>query len=258
MKNTAARVIITILSLVTIAAILVGLYIHVLGKKFKFMGNIGGMGTTSDEVSFEDIPDEIFFDVDAAKIHVEEGDELSLNYSLPEAAKPDIEMKNGKLTVKSKISGPLTPFGMGKDFDIELTVPKGSSFKTLSIDQKAGDISVESLNMGKILIRADAGDIKLDEIKVNEVEIEVDAGNISISDLETGKAVVEADAGNLEISDSKISDIKAKIDAGNIEAHDSTIGSGSCKTDFGNVELNGNIGSVSVKSSVGNATINGR
>ncbi len=250
--------IITILSLVTIAAILVGLYIHVFSKKFNFKGSMGSMGTASDEVRFEDIPDEIYFDVDAAKIHVEEGDELSLEYNLPEAAKPNIEMKKGKLTVISKISGPFTPFGMGKDFDIQLTVPEGTSLKILSIDQKAGDISVESLRLGKLSIKADAGDISLDEIKANELEIEVDAGNISLSEFETGKAVIEADAGNLSISDSHISDIKAKIDAGNIESHDSSIGSGSCKTDFGNVELSGEIGSVSVKSSVGNATINGR
>ncbi len=253
MKNTAARVIITVLSILTIAAILVGLYIHVFGRGFSFKGSLG---TVSDKVSFDEMPDEIYFDIDASRIRVEEGDELSIEYRLPETAKPEIEMKNGKLTFKSKISDPITPFRMGKEMDVTVTLPGDLMLKSFSIKQDAGNISVEELNTGKFMINADAGDISIDEIKADDIGITVDAGNISVSKLEADRFTLDADAGNVRISDSRIGDIDAKIDAGNIESKGSVIESGSCRSEFGNIDLNGEIGDVSVKTSVGNASVN--
>ncbi len=253
MKNTAARVIITILSILTIAAILLGLYIHVFGRGFSFTGSLG---TVSDKVSFDEMPDEIYFDVDASRIRVEEGDELSIEYKLPETAKPEIGMKNGKLTFKSKFSDPISSFRMGREMDIIVTLPGNLMLKSFSINQDAGNISVEALNTGKFIIKADAGDISLDEIKADDAAITVDAGNVSVSKLEADRFTVDADAGNLSISDSRIADIDAKIDAGNIETQRSAIESGSCRSEFGNIDLKGDIGDVSVKTSVGNASVN--
>ena len=251
--NAASRVIITIMSVLTIAAILAGLYIHVFGKKQLF---IDGAVSVSDTVNLDGKVDEISVDMDYADLSIETGDDFSVEYNLPD--KPQIDLQNGKLTVKSKVSVPFNGFNMKPGYKIEVVIPEGSDLKNLDLEMDAGKVSVEGIRTKKFRIHSDAGDIDLDDIKADAFEIDTDAGNIEINELETEKMKVDADAGNLKVKDSTIDSLDAHIDAGNIEVHDSTVNSGSCKTDFGNVSLNGNIGDVRVKSSVGNAEINGK
>lgn len=255
MNNTAARVITTVLCLVTIAAILVGLYIHVFSRKISFKKT----AMTSGQNDYDEAVEEIKIDVDAANIVIEEGDKFSVEYNLPENAEPVVEFKNGVYSFKSKMSMHLAPFDIGNDMKVEVTVPEGTDLKSIFLELDAGNVSLEGLKTDKIRIESKAGNIEMDEMKTDTLEIESNAGNITISDLKTDKAKLEIDAGNIEIKDSEIDNIEASTDAGNVTVNDSTVNSGMCRTDFGNVELTGKIGEgVRAKTSVGNATINGR
>ena len=275
MKNTAARVIITVMSLLTIVAIVVGLFIHVFGggrlirraetvsegEAYDRAYGIGNLFKRSEMISdsmiFDEEVDEIYIEVDAADITVEDGDRLSVEYKLPDVMKPAIEVKKGKLSFVSRLKGPFSPFDMGKGASVEITVPEGTKLDSFSINLDAGRVSAGSFDTGKFIINSDAGDMEIEEMKVGSFEIRTDAGNLKISDLTADRADLSLDAGNVIIRDSVIDFLEAKIDAGNIDADDSTINSGSCKTDFGNVSLKGKIGNVKVKSSVGNASVEG-
>ena len=255
--NAASRVIITIMSVLAIAAILVGLYIHVFGNSSFFSAS----PASSDTVSLEgvlsgpdsDYPDTAGLEGDYADLSVETGDAFSIDYTLP--SNPKIEIKNGSLTIKSKVNEFSSFFKMKPDYKIEVVIPEGTELTDFDLNMDAGKVSMEGIKTKKLKMNSDAGDVDLDDIKADTFDINTDAGNIEMNEIETKNLIVNADAGNLKINDSTIDRIDAHIDAGNIEAHDSTINSGSCKTDFGNVSLNGNIGDVKAKSSVGNATI---
>ena len=122
MNNTAARVIITVMSLLTIAAIVAGLFIHVFGggrfirsaetvSEGEAYDRAYGIGNLfkrsemiSDSVAFDEKVDEIYIEVDAADITVEDGDRFSVEYKLPDAMKPVVEVKKGKLSFVSMMT----------------------------------------------------------------------------------------------------------------------------------------------------------
>lgn len=273
MKNTAARVIITVMSLLTILAILAGLYIHVFrrgsfikraetgvegrasDKDFGFDDYFKNTQMISESTTFDEEVREIYIEADAADLSIEDGDSFSVEYNLPESMKPVIEMKNGRFSFVSRMKGPFSPFDLRKGASIELTVPEGTKLDSFQMELDAGRISIGSFDTGRFFINSDAGDIEIEEVKADRLEIKTDAGNLELREVTAGRAIVNLDAGNVMIRDSSIDDLEAKIDAGNIDVDDSTINSGSCKTDFGNISLKGNIGDVEVKSSVGNTSI---
>ncbi len=252
MKNTAARMIITVLSLITVAAILLGLYINVFSGRKKF----GPMGMVSDTMTFEEEVKEISIEVDAAKINVTEGDRLSVDYTLPTSGGTEVEMNNGKLSVRGGKNRSIFSLGQVLDLCVDITVPAGTKLDSFSLGLDAGDVSIGSFDAKQFSLNSDAGNIDIHKINSDAFEITVDAGNISINDLAAGTASIEADAGNIEISNSRIDTIDAKADAGNIEVKASTVDKGSCETDLGNISLNGDIGDVLTKTSLGNTSVN--
>ena len=244
--------IITVLSLITVAAILLGLYINVFSGRKKF----GPAGMVSDTMTFGEEVKEISIEVDAASINVTEGDRLSVDYTLPASEGTEVEMNNGKLSVTGGKNRSVFSFGDINDFSVDVTVPAGTKLESFSLELDAGEVSIGSFDAKQFSLISDAGNIDIHKINSDAFEITVDAGNVSINGLEAGKTAIEVDAGNIEISDSRIDTIDAKADAGNIEVKDSTVNKGSCETDLGNISLYGDIGDVLTKTSLGNTTVN--
>lgn len=254
MKNTAAKMIITVMSLLTIAAILAGLYIHVFRGNSPFRGG----AVASDRVAFDEEAEEISIEADAARVTVEEGDRLSVEYCLPKSNKPIVELKEGRLSVAGGKTGPVFFLGGSKEFKVNVTVPAGTKLKSFSLRLDAGRVTIGSIDAEHFSIKSDAGDMKLAKLNTGDFEIRTDAGNIDIEELTADRAEIKLDAGNIEIRDSSIDTIEANADAGNIEVKASTVGRGSCETDFGNISLAGEIGDVSARTSAGNTSINGK
>ncbi len=254
MKNTAAKMIITVMSLLTIIAILAGLYIHVFSGDNPF----GASATASDSVSFDEDVKEILIEVDSAKINVEEGDKLSLEYVLPSGDDPVVNMQDGKLYVTGGRNRTIFSFGHVNEMKVNMKVPKGTKLDRFSVTLDAGKVSAGSIDAGQFILDSDAGDIDIHKVSSDSFELKVDAGNVSINDLTTGMATVKADAGNIQITGSKIDTIDAQVDAGNLEVKDSTVDHGSCKADMGNISLDGEIGDVLTDTGLGNASVNGR
>ncbi len=251
--NTAAKLIITILSIVTVLAIITGVYIHIFrGYGFRTASQIiEGTRAIEGEVTSVDLK------ADYADVKIAYGDTFAVSYIMPEELVPNIDVKDGVLYIKSVQNHTVTiPFSSSKDYEITLTLPEGAELDGMNVDIDAGNISVSSIKTSDLNINADAGDIKLSDIEAENFLIDVDAGNLEMNGISVQRMTVDVDAGNVDIRDCVIGVISADIDAGNIESHNSTISSGHCEVDLGNISLNGEIGDVKVKASLGNASVN--
>lgn len=250
----ASKIIITIISIITVLAILAGVFLHVV-KGFSF--GSGVVKTAEGTIELEGSLSEIILDADHSEITVKTGSEFSVSYCVPEALEPKVELKNGTLTVNSHSTGSLNLVSLGNvhyDNYITIIIPEDSELARVSVDVDAGEINLNNLDVSKLQLTADAGNIQMDSITSNRMEIDVDAGNIEIRDSSADTMEIDADAGNVELFNSTIGTLTADVDAGNIESHDCTIESGRCDADLGNINLRGDIGDVSTHTSLGSAS----
>ena len=248
--TSASKIIIAIVSIITVIAILIGVFLHIV-KGFSFDGSTH---TVENTVELDGTLSEIIMDIDFAEISIKTGDEFSVNYCVPSVLEPKIELKNGTLEIKTPSNNLNLHFGNVKfDNYIIVTIPSDSELARINIDVDAGEVNLEDLNVSKLQVAADAGNIQLDNITSTRMEIDADTGNLEIRKSSTDTLNIDVDAGNVELYDSTIGTITAEVDAGNIESHDCTIENGTCDTDLGNISLKGNIGDVSAHTSLGNA-----
>ena len=248
--TSASKIIIAIVSIITVIAILLGVFIHLV-KGFSFSGSIQ---TVENTLNLDGTLSEIIMDIDWAEISIKTGDEFSVSYCVPSVLEPNVELKNGTLEINTPSSNLNLNF-RNANFDnyIIVTIPADSELARISVDVDAGEVNLEDLNVSKLQVAADAGNIQLDSITSTRMEIEADAGNLEIRKSSADTLNIDVAAGNVELYDSTIGTITAEVDAGNIESHDCTIENGTCDTDLGNISLKGNIGDVSAHTSLGNA-----
>ena len=249
--NTPAKIIITLLSIATVIAIIAGVYIHVLGGG----GFSIGAKKVEEQVSLEGNPEKLSVDIDYADVTVQQGEELSVAYALPESMVPVITMENGTLEVKSPDNFVSIPWQINGKNQVTITIPEESSIDLAFLKADAGNQTIMDLDFDKLDIQGDAGNVHLQNTRAIEISVEVDAGNILLEGCAMDVLEAKADAGNLDMSDCRIERIDAELDAGNIEAEDSSIDSGDCRTSLGNISLSGDIGDVRTKSSVGNVSV---
>ena len=138
--NKTAKIYITIITIITIAAIIIGMCINV------FDGGFSGE-QHSDTVSITDNISNIDINVDAANVTVEYGDTPSVVYDIYGKKAPDISVNNGTLSVNAN-TNELVIFGIQKPKKNE-GLP--SPFLKMS---RAGVLQV-------IRVNSDAGNMKL-------------------------------------------------------------------------------------------------
>ncbi|MCR4716433.1 MAG: DUF4097 domain-containing protein [Lachnospiraceae bacterium] len=275
MKTKTAKIYITLLTIVTIIAIIIGVSIHVGGIGFS-----SKVSNVSNTESFTGDLSDISLDLDAADISIKYGDSIKVDYNMPENNVPDISLDNGELTIKDKPEkNRWIMFGFNSNpvRNVDITIPSNTNLdnlsivtdagkinldgltgKTAKITSDAGDINFSNITLDSINIESDAGKVNIDKSKLNNFVIDVDAGDVNVNDSEFNSFNIQADAGDIGLSNSTINSFTAESDAGNVEAEDCTINGGSVKTDFGNIELNGDIKNVNTKTDVGNVKINGK
>ncbi|MCR5416776.1 MAG: DUF4097 domain-containing protein [Pseudobutyrivibrio sp.] len=227
----------TILTVVTVAAILIGLYINVwtnIGHIFSKKQNV-----VEDTVEINGSFENLVVDMDAVDLDISYGKNASVSYRIYESCVPEVSVENNTLVIESKCEESLGRIGInsiGKDFKVSIVIPEGTQIKNASI-------------------LADAGNLQLKALEIENAEVEADLGNIEIHDGVMSKLDITADCGNIELYNSTVNSIVGHADLGNLEAHNSKIASGKCTADMGNVILEGEIGDVDVSCEVGNAQI---
>ncbi len=245
------KIYITILSLITVIAIMAGCFIHIFGRgHFSWDWRNGGGKSVSDTIELSGDIDTIKVDIDYAGLTIAYGDDIHVEYTLPDNFIPEIELKNGTLSVIQKNSIRLGGSGWN-DFSVTIVIPKETALDSLDLDIDAGEIKIADIPCEDVAIKCDAGNIELSNINSKDMDVNVDAGNIELTDCTADKMNIKADAGNIQLEDCTIDVFHADADAGNIEADNCTINSGEVRTDLGNISLDGEIGDVKTHTSLG-------
>ena len=251
--NSISKIIITVVSLITVAAIIGGLYLHV------FRGNpikIGGSSKImTDEVKPDGTLTDLEIDLDAVNLTVSPGKELCISYSVPENMVPNVDLQNGRLRVKSPDNVFAVPFNMTGNHYVNITIPQTAGINTASIDLDAGNLDLTGISGDQMKIDLDAGNLTMKDSITTGLSIDLDAGNLELTGCEIQRFQADTDAGNIDLNGCDIEWIKAKTDAGNIQSRDSRIADGSCETDMGNINLSGDIGNVSTHADLGKVKV---
>ena len=243
------KIYITILSLITVIAIMAGCFIHIFNKGH-FSWNPVRSKSVSDTIKLSGDVDTIIVDLDYAGVTVAYGDDIHVEYTLPENMIPDIELKNGTLSILQKNS--VRFGGSGWDeYSVMIVIPEDTGLDKLELNLDAGNFEIADIPCNELKIKCDAGNIELDKIEATNMKVDVDAGNIELTGCCADLLNVKADAGNIQLDDCTIDVFNADADAGNIDADNCTINSGDVKTDLGNISLNGEIGDVKTHTSLG-------
>lgn len=243
------KIYITVISIITVIAILLGCFIHIFNRGV-FSMNPRHWNSVSDTVTLSGNIDTIEVDLKYSGLTIKYGEDVHVEYTLPEDFIPEIELKNGVLSVVMKNTIRLGDHGWN-DFEVTIVIPDGTELDKLDVNLDAGNIQMADIPTEDLKVSCDAGNIELGNIQAETINVEVDAGNIEIKDITADKATISADAGNIDLKDCSIDKFYANADAGNIETHNCTIASGEVKTDLGNIDLDGDIGDVETHTSLG-------
>lgn len=103
---------------------------------------------------------------------------------------------------------------------IELTIPKGAVFETITINTGAveGDFSLDEISCEKMDINVGAGNFEVEKLVVTDkLEVIIGAGNLEIEDGEYQDVKLECGVGNLTFKGKVNGDIKGHCGMGEME-----------------------------------------
>lgn len=196
------------------------------GSKTKARKNpAAGDALFSEERSSSEVT-ELHADIEYGSLTVRTGEEFSAEYNGDSDLRPEVDLKNGVLTVAQK----------GRNFNFfknllhpkaELTVvlPKGTVLDEADIALDLGDavlsgltaengtivnnlgrIELSSCRLGSVKIEADMGDVVLEECGFRDLSVEEDLGAVRIrsaADLSGASVELETDLGKVLVNGSE-------------------------------------------------------
>ncbi|MCI5857994.1 MAG: DUF4097 domain-containing protein [Agathobacter sp.] len=239
MKRT---IYLTILTVITIACILIGVAINVAGSGKWFHIN-KSYTTNAKAVSFTnelEAFDTLNVDLSAAKLIIRTGDGYSIGYEGADVLQPEYSLKNNVLDIKS----PSTKISWKTNWDctLTITVPEGTNLTESVIDIDAGNVECTGVSAEKLEIDVDAGNVELYDAVYGTADVDVDAGNVSFNDCKVSSITADSDMGNIELEHCAFDRLEANADMGNVTIHSSrdlSDYSVEMNADFGNISING-------------------
>lgn len=246
------KIYITIISIITVIAVLLGCYIHIFNRgNFSLHPvSVSSGYSVSDAVELSGDIDTIKIDMNYSGVTIAYGNEVRVEYDLPEKLVPEIELKNGTLSIIQKNSVRLGSTGWN-DYSLTVYIPEGITLEKLDLNLDAGNLEIADIPCTEATVNCDAGNIELDNMEFTTLRVDVNAGNIEVTDCSADTVDINADAGNIRLNRCTIDVFNADADAGNIDADNCTINSGEVNTDLGNISLQGEIGNVKTHTSLG-------
>ncbi|SHI22010.1 Putative adhesin [Butyrivibrio fibrisolvens DSM 3071] len=218
------------------------------GNMFHFIKNGKTRGIS---ITFEDFGEMIDFETglgDFSKIDVDlsigdlsivAGDGYSLKYRYPEKLQPEYEVKDGTLVVKTKTENKISVSDdISEKTYLTITVPTGTEFKDVKLDDSMGDITVRGVNSAKLVIEDSMGDVSVSEASFGTISIDDSMGDIKVTDVKADELKGAASMGDFEIETSDIAKVK----------WDSSMGKITLKGTFVNLELEDSMGDIKVDS----------
>lgn len=232
---------------------------------FGLFGGLNGLGDmVSDEVVITEDIDTINISADIADITIKSGDELKVEYSIPEQLVPDCNISNGTLDIISSGSNDtkIDVMKLANDrYNITLTVPADYDIKSLVLSLNLGDVNVDAVNFENFSLAVDLGDIELRNISGESLEVQCACGDMNVSNANVTNINCSSDMGDITYS-SITCDTCTFISAMGDTEVEGTMNSVEISSDMGDIDLDTvNDESeidIDVHTDLGDVTINGQ
>lgn len=237
---------IAILTIVTIACILLGTFIHT-GSLFrwnnefiyKFVPSDAGETTDFSQSYSEEIC-ELDIDLSMMNLKVKQGDALGVEYRCSEKLVPTISVDDGRMTIRQNSRN----ISLKDNFTAEMTIviPKDCLISGLTVAVDAGNVEISDLSASKVDLDVNAGKISLDTCFFEDSAIDVDAGNAQLNNCAVDYVDADVNMGNLELTDCTFLRLEGNVDMGNISvgsANDLESYTMDFEVDMGNLSING-------------------
>lgn len=258
--STFTKIYITVITLITIAAIGGGLYIHTNETKSRFDAKPDKIASDNYDIT-EDITS-LVIDVDITDLSIEYGPDAKVEYHYTNYDAPTIDISKGKLSIKQKNIKKITDVNNFKgDCELEITLPDNTKLSNFELSVDCGNVDIRDINADKIEIEADLGNVELKNISSQFFSVDADCGNVEIDNSSLGNTVeIDASLGNIELTktDFKSADLQADMGAISVSGDFDEL-KASC--DFGAIDIKSKKSENDIKldlnTDLGSITVNG-
>lgn len=141
----------------------------------------------------------------------------------------------------------------GGEMSLELEIPR--DFPSVKARTLSGDMEVDGLHVGELLLNTVSGDLEIDDVKAVKLKIQSASGDVSLRDSKAEELVVQTTSGDAELLavDAKSGDIKTgsgDVNAEEFRGQSVNVGSGS-----GDIELRAEAEEYTVKTGSGDVSV---
>ncbi|WP_294242805.1 DUF4097 family beta strand repeat-containing protein [Pseudobutyrivibrio sp.] len=159
-------------------------------------------------------------DMDIGDVEIKYGPTFQVEYYYPKKFAPKVELNNGVLTIQQSqknwnFNGNF--FGQNeKNYEMTITIPKGSDLSDLDIDLDLGDLELEGLVADTLTINNELGDVNIHNCQGKNIDITAKLGNVNFTNSVYPTVIVNADLGDVNL-DGDFDSIDAHVDLGDLD-----------------------------------------
>lgn len=220
---------------------------YAIGKDFEVYIDNDSQSYTNETMELEEF-NNLTVDVETCDVEIRQGESYQLSYRLRERNIPDIEVKDGRLTVIKK---PEKKHGFGGSFIwysnmfdvskraiITITVPEEHNLSELNVDCEFGNIEIDNIVAKSCEIKSESGSVTVIGLEAETGEIVSEYGNITLADCSGKSCTVKGESGNGSFENLTFDEMNVEMEYGNIKINNDKIDMLTLKAESGNVVAN--------------------
>jgi len=220
-KSSWTKPYLIVLTAITVVAVVVGTCMHAFNFFVHFNtgminhGDSGELVSSSAKIYEKDIS-AVDIDIQAGDVEIIQGKEFMVEYDMPKALIPEIELKDGRLEISQKDSIGFQTAPIKNKCRMTVVLPENANIDSLTVDVNLGNLTMKGLSVsGDVEISEDMGNIEAEGIKCDTIDMDCNMGNIVVSGLNCNAASSDCDMGNVEIT-GFFNNLDADCDMGNV------------------------------------------
>lgn len=220
---------------------------YAIGKDFEVYIDNDSESYTNEIMELEEF-DNLTVDVESCDVEIRQGESYQISYKLEKRNIPDIEVKDGRLTVvkkpeKKRIFGGSfiwvsNMFEIQKRAIITITVPEEHNLSELNVDCEFGNIEIDNLVAKSCEIKSESGNVTVIGLEAEIGEIVSEYGNITLTDCSGKRCIVKSESGNGSLENLTFDEMNVEMEYGNIKINNDKIDMLTLKAESGNVVAN--------------------
>lgn len=134
---------------------------------------------------------------------------------------------------------PLLSNAAGASTELTVTVPRDTTFKSLTINGSAIDADIGSLSADSLTLSVSANSFTADKLTCSDLDLESSAGSVTIGQLDaTSSAVISLSAGKLDITQGSLTGLAFKLSMGTFNFNGTLSGRNTISASAGTANLN--------------------